>query len=42
MKAVARAGRKWQGQSDGQGGVSLREWEKAGWTYHAKGLSSLY
>ncbi|KAF8972239.1 hypothetical protein BDZ97DRAFT_1901356 [Flammula alnicola] len=39
MKAVSKAGRLWRGPSpsDGQG-VSLTEWEKPGWTYHAKGI----
>lgn len=34
MKAVERAGRGWTRES---GGVMLSEWEKDGWTYHAKG-----
>lgn len=40
MKAVERAGRQWQ-PSTGTG-VELVEWEKPGWTYHAKGSQSLY
>ncbi|KAF9473903.1 phospholipase D/nuclease [Pholiota conissans] len=35
MRAVAKAGRLWRG--NGQG-VLLTEWEKPGWTYHAKGI----
>ncbi|KDR68583.1 hypothetical protein GALMADRAFT_1036264 [Galerina marginata CBS 339.88] len=39
MKAASKARRLWQGPSpnDGQG-VLLSEWEKPGWTYHAKGI----
>ncbi|KAL5529514.1 hypothetical protein ACEPAG_5499 [Sanghuangporus baumii] len=33
-RGVQRAGRIWK---DGHG-IELREWEKDGWTYHAKGL----
>lgn len=42
MNAVAKAGRLWRGDSptDGQG-VLLAEWEKPGWTYHAKGITSV-
>ncbi|PPQ92572.1 hypothetical protein CVT25_007264 [Psilocybe cyanescens] len=39
MKAVAKAGRIWKEKSPEQGnGVLLSEWEKPGWTYHAKGI----
>lgn len=31
-----RAGRQW----DGHDGVRLQEWERDGWTYHAKGEST--
>lgn len=38
MKAVKKAGRLWKRTSGDAGqGVSLSEWIKAGWTYHAKG-----
>ncbi|KAJ6620069.1 hypothetical protein B0H10DRAFT_2175788 [Mycena sp. CBHHK59/15] len=37
MKAVKRAGRESSG-STGSRGVQLNEWEKDGWTYHAKGI----
>ena len=39
MKAVYRAGRSWLIETDTKEGhgVSLSEWEKPGWTYHAKG-----
>jgi CDP-diacylglycerol--glycerol-3-phosphate 3-phosphatidyltransferase len=39
MQAVANAGRLWNpSASNGAGrGVQLSEWEKEGWTYHAKG-----
>ena len=39
MSAVNRAGRNWQVSPDAKDGhgVSLSEWEKKGWTYHAKG-----
>jgi CDP-diacylglycerol--glycerol-3-phosphate 3-phosphatidyltransferase len=38
MKAVKKAGRLWKGTSGDAGkGVSLSEWAKQGWTYHAKG-----
>ena len=42
MKAVSKAGRIWQDvpQPDGGHGVKLNEWEKPGWTYHAKGALS--
>ncbi|KIM40652.1 hypothetical protein M413DRAFT_446073 [Hebeloma cylindrosporum] len=42
MSAVSKAGRLWSGSSptDGQG-VLLNEWEKPGWTYHAKGANTL-
>ena len=39
MKAVRAAGRSWAA-SDGKDtgtGVQLSEWERGGWTYHAKG-----
>lgn len=41
MSAVSKAGRLWSGLSptDGQG-VLLNEWEKPGWTYHAKGVNN--
>ncbi|KIJ98127.1 hypothetical protein K443DRAFT_220581 [Laccaria amethystina LaAM-08-1] len=39
MKAVKKAGRLWKGTSGDAGkGVSLSEWAKQGWTYHAKGI----
>jgi CDP-diacylglycerol--glycerol-3-phosphate 3-phosphatidyltransferase len=39
MKAVAKAGRLWNPSANGGAGsgVQLSEWEKDGWTYHAKG-----
>ena len=38
MRAVAKAGRLWKGSPEKDGtGVLLSEWEKQGWTYHAKG-----
>lgn len=39
MRAVVKAGRLWKVSSEkGAGvGVLLSEWEKPGWTYHAKG-----
>jgi CDP-diacylglycerol--glycerol-3-phosphate 3-phosphatidyltransferase len=39
MRAVAKAGRIWNlSANGGRGrGVQLNEWEKDGWTYHAKG-----
>jgi CDP-diacylglycerol--glycerol-3-phosphate 3-phosphatidyltransferase len=41
MNAVAKAGRLWRGDSQTGGqGVLLTEWEKPGWTYHAKGITS--
>jgi len=41
MRAVAKAGRLWKGPENDGAGVLLSEWEKPGWTYHAKGLSSV-
>jgi len=42
MSAVSKAGRLWSGSStDGQG-VLLNEWEKPGWTYHAKGTNNAF
>ncbi|PFH48385.1 hypothetical protein AMATHDRAFT_196706 [Amanita thiersii Skay4041] len=39
MKAVLDAGRSWVAERDGEGrGVQLSEWERDGWTYHAKGI----
>ncbi|KAF9533965.1 hypothetical protein CPB83DRAFT_844850 [Crepidotus variabilis] len=40
MTAVEKAGRRWHlAASETQGrGVLLNEWEKEGWTYHAKGI----
>ncbi|KAF5326651.1 hypothetical protein D9619_004742 [Psilocybe cf. subviscida] len=39
MRAVSRAGKLWKGPSPSEGhGVLLNEWEKPGWTYHAKGI----
>ncbi|KAF8646207.1 hypothetical protein AX16_007349 [Volvariella volvacea WC 439] len=39
MKAVKKAGRMWKGEKNDVGtGVQLSEWNKDGWTYHAKGL----
>jgi len=40
MSAVSKVGRLWSGSTpkDGQG-VLLNEWEKLGWTYHAKGAN---
>ncbi|CAA7269527.1 unnamed protein product [Cyclocybe aegerita] len=40
MRAVSKAKRLWHGESrGGEGrGVLLGEWEKPGWTYHAKGI----
>ena len=39
MRAVVNAGRLWKGSSEkvAGAGVLLSEWEKPGWTYHAKG-----
>ena len=38
MGAVRAAGRVWApGSSDVTPGVQLHEWEREGWTYHAKG-----
>ncbi len=41
MSAVKDAGRSWTtSPEDGEGhGVLLNEWEKPGWTYHAKGAA---
>ncbi|KAK0469546.1 CDP-diacylglycerol-glycerol-3-phosphate 3-phosphatidyltransferase [Desarmillaria tabescens] len=36
IQAVDRAGRSWQ--EGASTGIQLNEWEKEGWTYHAKGL----
>ncbi|KAI0362536.1 hypothetical protein OH77DRAFT_1388512 [Trametes cingulata] len=39
IKAVHAAGKEWpQGSSDVSPGVQLNEWEREGWTYHAKGI----
>ncbi|PPQ63931.1 hypothetical protein CVT24_009106 [Panaeolus cyanescens] len=39
MKAVRTAGRLWRGPSSNNGsGVLLSEWERPGWSYHAKGV----
>ncbi|KAF8150104.1 hypothetical protein B0H34DRAFT_666620 [Crassisporium funariophilum] len=39
MKAVTKARKIWSGPSEKDGkGVLLSEWEKPGWTYHAKGI----
>ncbi|KAK7460367.1 CDP-diacylglycerol--glycerol-3-phosphate 3-phosphatidyltransferase [Stygiomarasmius scandens] len=40
MKAVEATGREWSVSDSGTSGhgVQLSEWEKDGWTYHAKGL----
>ncbi|OBZ65702.1 CDP-diacylglycerol--glycerol-3-phosphate 3-phosphatidyltransferase [Grifola frondosa] len=41
MKAVCAAGREWSHDAPDGGagaGVQLSEWEKEGWTYHAKGI----
>ena len=43
MRAVRAAGRSWTAAAGGGGdedageGVQLTEWERKGWTYHAKG-----
>ena len=41
MKAVRAAGREWAPEilleELREPGVQLNEWEKEGWTYHAKG-----
>lgn len=40
MKSVRKAGREWPtdpANPHNVSGVQLREWEKDGWTYHAKG-----
>jgi CDP-diacylglycerol--glycerol-3-phosphate 3-phosphatidyltransferase len=39
MKAVHKAGRIWRegDDNDSGSGVQLNEWERHGWTYHAKG-----
>ncbi|KDN50973.1 hypothetical protein RSAG8_00602, partial [Rhizoctonia solani AG-8 WAC10335] len=36
-RRVLAAHRQW----DGDGGIELREWQRPGWTYHAKGESAL-
>ncbi|KAF8626104.1 hypothetical protein AX17_006600 [Amanita inopinata Kibby_2008] len=39
MSAVHKNGRLWSGGKSGKGmGVRLSEWERHGWTYHAKGI----
>ncbi|GBE81880.1 hypothetical protein BKA93DRAFT_743850 [Sparassis latifolia] len=39
MRAVRHSGREWtQDQQECRPGVQLNEWEKKGWTYHAKGI----
>lgn len=39
MRAVRRAGRMWREAASGNfKGVQLSEWDKPGWTYHAKGI----
>lgn len=44
-RQVRAMGRDWQeeeGGTAGEGhGVEISEWEREGWTYHAKGTSSL-
>ena len=41
MSAVEKAGRLWSGLSPAAGqGVLLNEWERPGWTYHAKGTTN--
>jgi hypothetical protein len=37
MDAVDASGRSWLSDDHGGTGVQLMEWEKPGWTYHAKG-----
>jgi CDP-diacylglycerol---glycerol-3-phosphate 3-phosphatidyltransferase len=43
MRAVVKAGRLWKVSSENRAGegVLLSEWEKPGWTYHAKGSNVL-
>jgi len=38
MHAVRAAGQEWSQDEKGGSGVQLKEWEKPGWTYHAKGI----
>ncbi|KAI0665236.1 hypothetical protein C8Q70DRAFT_904383 [Cubamyces menziesii] len=39
MGAVRAAGREWpRGSSDVYNGIQLNEWQRHGWTYHAKGI----
>lgn len=39
MRAVRKAGRLWREAASGNfKGVQLSEWDKPGWTYHAKGM----
>ncbi|KAH9852718.1 hypothetical protein C2E23DRAFT_824988 [Lenzites betulinus] len=39
MTAVRTAGKEWpQGSSEAFPAVQLKEWERQGWTYHAKGI----
>jgi len=40
MRVVKKAGRLWNAPADSApgSGVQLSEWEKDGWTYHAKGI----
>ena len=40
MRAVKSAGRLWDSKT--ASGVMLSEWERKGWTYHAKGWSSKF
>lgn len=42
MAAVKRAGRLWRSSKRSDGGVQLSEWNKVGWTYHAKGKIGLF
>jgi len=40
MRAVEKAGRLWKEAPSGIfRGIKLLEWNKLGWTYHAKGRS---
>ena len=42
MNAVRAAGIEWSSDSPGVSpGVQLNEWQREGWTYHAKGAHSL-
>ena len=41
MRAVRLAGKDWNNAADAPSGVLLSEWQKDGWTYHAKGTLSL-